>query len=140
MYQTEFGVLNASRSASRNREMPLPYPTFMQAARRHIRQRLYRPYDDGRASLSNSYAPTRTLAVGTMDGLRCIENSHLQDTFLPSRSRRRLRSSPRLGEAQQRLKRTNTTRKRTICAVPVRNGERNTLKSPQATTLGSFHE
>jgi hypothetical protein len=132
--------LNASRSASRNREMPLPYPTFMQAARRHIRQRLYRPYDDGRAFLSNSYAPTRTLAAGTMGGLRCIKNSHVQDAFLPSRLRRRVWLPPMLGGMQQRLKRTDTTRKRTTCAAPVRNGERNTLKSPQATTLGSFHE
>jgi len=45
--------------------MPLPYPTFMQAARRHIRQRLYRPYDDGRASLSNSYALLSTLEAPT---------------------------------------------------------------------------
>jgi hypothetical protein len=30
--------------------------------------------------------------------------------------------------------------KRTICAVPVRNGGRNTLKSPQRATLGQFYE
>lgn len=35
---------------------------------------------------------------------------------------------------------TDTIRKRTICAVPVQNGERNTLKPPQAASLGSFHE
>jgi hypothetical protein len=90
--------------------------------------------------LSNSYAPTRTLAAGAMDGLRCIKNSHVQDTLLPSRLRRRLRLSPMLAGTQQRLKRTDTTQKRTICAAPVRNGERNTLKPPQATTLGTFHE
>lgn len=90
--------------------------------------------------LSNSYAPTRTLAAGAMDGLRCIKNSHVQDTLLPSRLRRRLRLSPMLAETQQRLQRTDTTQKRTICAAPVRNGERNTLKPPQATTLGTFHE
>jgi hypothetical protein len=61
------------------------------------RRPLYRTYEDGWSFVSNSYAPTRTLAAGTIYGLRCIENSHVQDTLLPSRLRRRLQLSPMLG-------------------------------------------
>jgi hypothetical protein len=75
-----------------------------------------------------------------MDDLRCIKNSHVQDAFLPSWLRRPMRLPPTLGGTQQRLKRTVTTRKRTICAARVRNGEQTTLNSPQATTFGPFHE
>ena len=54
-----------------------------------IRRRpLYRTYADGRASLSNSYAPTRTLGRRTMEDLGCFKSSH---TFLPAQLRRRMR-------------------------------------------------
>ena len=97
------------------------------------RRPLYRAYEDARASLSNSYAPTRTLALRTMEDLGCFKSSH---TFLPSRLRTRVRLWRMPGGAQQRIKRAGIGPKRIICAVPVRNGARNTLKSPQGPTLG----
>jgi hypothetical protein len=97
------------------------------------RRPLYRTYEDGRASLSNSYAPTRTLALRTMEDLGCFKSSH---TFLSSRLRRRGRLWRMPGGTQQRIKRAGIGPKRIICAVPVRNGARNTLKSPQGPTLG----
>jgi hypothetical protein len=101
------------------------------------RRPLYRTYEDGRASLSNSYAPTRTLALRTMEDLGCFKSSH---TFLSSRLRRRVRLWRMPGGAQRAIKRAAIGPKRTICAVPVRNGGRNALKSPQGATLGQFHE
>jgi hypothetical protein len=106
------------------------------------RRPLYRTYEDGRTPLSNSYAPTRTLALRTedlrtMEDLGCFKSSH---TFLSSRLRRRMRLWRMPGGAQRRIKRAAIGPKRTICAVPVRNGGRNTLKSPQGATLGQFDE
>jgi len=107
------------------------------------RRPLYRTYEDGRASLSNSYAPTRTLASRTMEDFRtmedlgCFKSSH---TFSSLRLRRRMRLWRMPGGAQRRTKRAAIGPKRTICAVPARNGGRNTLKSPQGATLGQLHE
>ena len=101
------------------------------------RRPLYRTYEDGLASLSNSYAPTRTLALRTMEDLGCFKSSH---TSLPAQLRRRVRLRSTPGGVQRRIKRGTIGPKRTICAAPVRNGERNTLKSPQGATLGQFHE
>jgi hypothetical protein len=73
----------------------------------------------------------------TMEDLGCFKSSH---TFLPARLRRRVRLRSTPGGAQRRIKRTTIGPKRTICAAPVRNGGRNTLKSLQRATLGQFHE
>jgi len=95
------------------------------------RRPLYRTYADARASLSNSYAPTRTLALSTMEDLGCFKRSH---TLLPARLRRRVRLRSMPGGAQRRIKRGTIGPKLIICAVPVRNGGRSTRKSPQGPT------
>jgi hypothetical protein len=72
-----------------------------------------------------------------MEDLGCFKSSH---TFSSSRLRRRMRLWRMPGGAQRRIRRAAIGPKRTICAVPVRNGGRNTLKSPQGATSGQFHE
>jgi hypothetical protein len=87
------------------------------------RRPLYCIYEDGRASLSNSYALTRTLASRTMEDLGCFKSSH---TSLPAQLRRQVPPWSGFGGPQWERQRAGIGPKHIICVAPIHSGAPNT--------------